>query len=44
MGDFPGGPGVEIPCFHCRAAGSIPGWDLRCFVIRPEKKREKIMG
>ena len=33
-GDFPGGLGVEIPSFHWRAAGSIPG----CGMAR--KKRE----
>ena len=23
--DFPGGPGLRTPCFHCKCAGSIPG-------------------
>ena len=23
--DFPGGPMVKTPCFHCRGRGSIPG-------------------
>ena len=42
MGDFPGGLGVEIPCFHCRAAGSIPGWDLRsCVLCDTARKKER---
>ena len=24
--DFPGSPVVKTLCFHCRVAGSIPGW------------------
>ena len=24
--DFPGGPVVKTPHFHCRGMGSIPGW------------------
>ena len=26
MRDFPGGPVVKTPRFHCRGCGSIPGW------------------
>ena len=27
-GDFPGGPVVNAPCFHCREHGSITGWRI----------------
>ena len=32
LGDFPGGPVVKTPCFHCRGAGdvgSFPGWGTK---------------
>jgi len=25
--EFPGGPAVRTPSFHCRGTGSIPGWE-----------------
>ena len=28
-GDFPGGPVVKTPHFHCRGTGSIPGWGTK---------------
>ena len=27
--DFPHGPVVKTPCFHCRGMGSIPGWGTK---------------
>ena len=26
LGDFPGGPVVKTPCFHCRGQRFDPGW------------------
>ena len=37
--DFPGGPVVKTPHFHCRGTGSIPGLGISaCRVVWPKKE------
>ena len=33
--DFPGGPVVKMPCFHCRGRGFIPGQETK--ILRAAK-------
>ena len=42
--DFPGGPVVTTPCFHCRGVGLIPGQgtrNLHAACMAKKKKKEK---
>ena len=40
--DFPGGPVLETPCFHCRGHGSIPGQGTKVpHAARPKKDKNK---
>lgn len=39
--DFPGGPVVMTPSFHCRGTGLIPGWgSSTCLEVQPWKIKE----
>ena len=44
FGDFPGGPVVQTPCFHCRGHG-FDSWsgkqDPACHAVWPKKRKEK---
>ena len=44
LGDFPGGPVVKTPYFHCRRHGLDPwlgNYDPICCVVLPRKIRNK---
>ena len=42
IGDFPSGPVVKTPHFHCRGTGSILGWGTKIpQAVRPERKKKK---
>ena len=45
--DFPRGPVVKTPGFHCRGLGSIPGQGTEmphCCVAQPKKKCIRLLG
>ena len=44
--DFPGGPGVKTPCFHCRGHGFDPwtGKFLMPHCVAKKKNKNKSMG
>ena len=42
-GDFPGGPVVKTPRFHCSRRGFDPwlgNWDPTCLVAQPKNKNK----
>ena len=46
LGEFPGGPVVGTPHFHCRGPGFDPWWEklrshMLCGMAWPKKKKEK---
>ena len=41
FGDFPGGPVVRTPCFHCRRHGFNPWWGHSSHMPRSAAKKKK---
>ena len=39
--EFPGGPVVRTPLFHCRGPGSFPGWATKIPQAHGKKKKKK---
>ena len=40
--DFPGGPVVKTPCFHCRGHGFVLGWETKILhATRHSHKKKK---